>query len=421
MIYTSNTEISSYDLKRLLRNKVQACKPGTKIVVLYGIHGYDDGRHGKEDENLVRSFSLAIEQIKKERLKEIEEKRIWIKGVILKRKSEKSLENHDEVIQALRDANMLVISYCFTNVNVLNSVLRSEGMYAELILSSECSEILSNGKLIKLDLKQKQILDEYIADCPHMVILIGHYGTGKTLMIVQMLGIRIGNLIQEGVQQIKIFVTANVSENSLLLEDLKVKYLSFIENINKTREEKIQIEVVFEPLITLIKKYKAFPDEKIDRNIYKKVHELFSLDENGWMRGNYPSIETVILEYFEKDEERPPNFELLKKNLKHQSRYDIDWLHTELCYDEKFDGLKHKKLRFYEEYKDLKVEDIKNHYKFLSFLSSYRQKCLFNLFFEQYFLLKGSSFITDRLLPKLAKWTTSGNLTRKVLSIVNRH
>ena len=60
-----------------------------------------------------------------------------------------------------------------------------------------------------------------------MVVLIGHYGTGKTLLIVQMLAIRIGILILEG-KCIRVIVTADVSNNSMLLQDLKDKYLRFI-------------------------------------------------------------------------------------------------------------------------------------------------------------------------------------------------
>ena len=141
MIYTSNREISPYDLKRLLRNKVETCKPGTKIVVLHGIHGFADGRYGHEDQNLVRSFGLAIQQIEKEKAEVMTKNQISINGVILKKESENSLQNHDEVIQALRDANILIISYNFSNVGVLNSILRSEGLYAELILKGENSEI----------------------------------------------------------------------------------------------------------------------------------------------------------------------------------------------------------------------------------------------------------------------------------------
>ena len=99
MIYTSNTEISPYDLKRLLRNKIETCKPGTRIVVLHGIHGFADGRYGHEDQNLVRSFGLAIQQIEKEKAEVMTENQISIKGVILKKETENSLQNHDEVIQ----------------------------------------------------------------------------------------------------------------------------------------------------------------------------------------------------------------------------------------------------------------------------------------------------------------------------------
>ena len=63
VIYTSNTLLTSYHLKKLLRHQVKTCRPGTKIIVLHGIHGRSDGLLGEEDIVLEKCFSLAIKQV----------------------------------------------------------------------------------------------------------------------------------------------------------------------------------------------------------------------------------------------------------------------------------------------------------------------------------------------------------------------
>ena len=83
VIYTSNDEIISYDLKRQLRKIVEECEPGAKIVVLYGIHGAKDGRLAHHDNDLVRCFKMAIEHVEKLEEKSIHEKKISIEHVIL--------------------------------------------------------------------------------------------------------------------------------------------------------------------------------------------------------------------------------------------------------------------------------------------------------------------------------------------------
>ena len=118
----------------------------------------------------------------------------------------------------------LTLSYIFallSNQNhILNDILRSKGLYAEIILRGESSNILEKGKLIDLDPIQKQILEEFISENPQLVFLIGHYGTGKTLILVLMLTTRIGELLLQGVKKLRVVITADVSKNSLLLEDL---------------------------------------------------------------------------------------------------------------------------------------------------------------------------------------------------------
>ena len=252
--------------------------------MLYGIHGAKDGRLGNQDNVLVRCFKLTIEQVNEEEKKLITEKNILIEGVVLDTSSNKSIKNHGEMIKAIKGANILILSFCYTNVNVLNNILRSEGLYAEIILRGESSEILENGKLIQLDPAQKEILDEFIKQNPDGIFLIGHYGTGKSLLLVLMMAIRIGDLVQKE-KKITVIITADVSDNSLLLKDLEEKYLQFIKNINAFKKEEDKVKVIVEPLRSLMKRYQIIPNNQFDFAIHEIIaQERDVLDKDGWMK-----------------------------------------------------------------------------------------------------------------------------------------
>ena len=102
----------SYDLKRLLRKLVKDCSPGVRIVVLYGIHGSSDGTLGNQDDKLIRCFKLAIEQVQQEEntQKFIDQKKISIEGVVLDTLSGTLIKNPEEMIGAIRGANILILS-----------------------------------------------------------------------------------------------------------------------------------------------------------------------------------------------------------------------------------------------------------------------------------------------------------------------
>ena len=60
--------MTSYDLKRLLKIIVKDCRPGVRIVALYGIHGASDGKLGDQDGNLISCFELAMNQVKADKI-----------------------------------------------------------------------------------------------------------------------------------------------------------------------------------------------------------------------------------------------------------------------------------------------------------------------------------------------------------------
>ena len=100
--------------------------------------------------------------------------------------------DNEELIKLIKenDPHVLILGFCYTNISELNTTLRSKGLYADMIIRKDLSNIsgVNKGKLIQFDPAQQKILDEYLDKMPKSVVLVGHYGAGKTLMTTQILG-----------------------------------------------------------------------------------------------------------------------------------------------------------------------------------------------------------------------------------------
>ena len=109
--------------------------------------------------------------------------------------------DEEKIINAIKKHNPTVISlsFCYTDKNELNDILRSAGIYSKLILSKDQANItedryilqdpLQKGvidKIIADDLKiafdqyQNELIEKFVNDNPQNVLLAGHYGCGKT-------------------------------------------------------------------------------------------------------------------------------------------------------------------------------------------------------------------------------------------------
>ena len=87
----------------------------------------------------------------------------------------------------------------------------------------------------------------------------------------KLLGIRAAFLIHQNIP-FDIVVAANVQSNrSLLLQDLRMKHLQFIENVNATRNEDNKINVVVETLTSLMSRYKVLLDTHEDLEILNEL------------------------------------------------------------------------------------------------------------------------------------------------------
>ena len=123
-------------------------------------------------------------------ISKLEEKNISLKtadiGIIATEDDEKTTMDEEQLVKIIRehDPNILVLSFCYTDINELNTILRSEGLYADLIIGQDHSDAagVNKGKLIEFDPVQREVIDAYMSKMPKTVMLMGHFGAGKTLI-----------------------------------------------------------------------------------------------------------------------------------------------------------------------------------------------------------------------------------------------
>ena len=131
-----------------LEDIVKKCPNSANIAIIYGIHGQMYGDIGGYDKRLVDGFNFAIDSKEFEKIKA--EKNLSITKVIPKTKEigrhRYEIVNGDEVMKAVKSNNFLLLAFCYTSFNELNTLFRSKGYYAFMTLDLEYSRFLGMEK-----------------------------------------------------------------------------------------------------------------------------------------------------------------------------------------------------------------------------------------------------------------------------------
>ena len=179
VIITSNIEIDSLQWQKYFQNNwSQLIRPNTKVLVLAGIHGGKDGKLGSVDEGLFGEYEHQIQFLKRK-----------YKEDLYKKNAEFMLENvgsyrdrmeFDEAtfIKAVRkhSPTVITLAFCYTNVSVMNDMLRLLGIYSFMILSRDRAEI-TDDRCMALDSTQKQVIQKVSELQPKNIFLWGSSGT----------------------------------------------------------------------------------------------------------------------------------------------------------------------------------------------------------------------------------------------------
>ena len=243
VIITSKDEVDAFQWKKYLEtNWERLIRKNAKILVLAGIHGEKDGQLGNLDHNLFEDYQRQIKYFMGKSRKKPPAK---ISQDILDKNVQFVLEDvgksfntteldKSKLIQAVEKHNPTIISlsFCYTNVSQLNEVFRSAGIYTVLIMSQDQAEITEDRYVI-LDPVQKQIIQQSALQMPKNVFLWGSTGTGKTLILTQLLAMKISEYTKRGLK-LKVFVSSYMSgmKDSMLMNEFKNRYLKHLTSLN---------------------------------------------------------------------------------------------------------------------------------------------------------------------------------------------
>ena len=325
------------------------------------------------------------------------EDKISIEEIILERDSSTSLKNLGELIGACNNANILVLIFSYSNISIINSMLRSEGVYSELLMRNEHFES------IKSNLEsEKRFLHDYVdaRNQNKTILLSGSSRSLRTWLLTQCLSKKIASLDLLGLG-INVIVALNVpSEDSKPFRNIQTNYLSFINNINALRSDDNNIQVQFKTLSMLIREYGAFPNEAKIKELIRLMpveQRMDTLDtlltKDLWIPGG-SKAKSIVLETCQLSDQLMDETETtLLARLYEQSIFEGEGEDEIIRFD-------YKQRHIWLE-KEISEEITNSKQDVVAVLRQKRQKYLFDAFLQWYWNTNKSSFILETLIPRM--------------------
>ena len=105
-----------------------------------------------------------IGQVKTKNREIIYEKQIKIETLEIKTYTDNNdLYDKENTLKKCGECDILIICIDFFTINEINTLFRSSGLYAELEMKRDLSEI--HGKIVKFDHPQKNLVQGYVHNC----------------------------------------------------------------------------------------------------------------------------------------------------------------------------------------------------------------------------------------------------------------
>ncbi len=196
VVITSNEPISMYSFRRyLMDNWKDIMKDNTRLLILCGFHGNRDGKFLGTDEGLVEDTKGQLEYLEEHKKQDMDARNITIKYEPIKDihlDEENKEPKLDEIIRLImkNEPTILLLASCYTSFSIINDALKSQGVYSVLIMQKERDRI-TEGRCIFLDSEQKRAIFEIAERRPQLVTFQGNFGTGKTILLMEALRIKI--------------------------------------------------------------------------------------------------------------------------------------------------------------------------------------------------------------------------------------
>ena len=202
----------------------------TRLLVLAGVHGMEDGRlGGREDkrDGFVEDCRFQIGVLERDKAVDILQNNITFAVEDIGEYEDLTGADCDKFTQAVRKfrPTVIVLAFCWSKGSVLNDVLRAAGICTTMTLREERAQITEN-RFVEMDQGQEDLVRKITGQKPRNIFLWGSSGTGKTLVLVEALLMKISQYKREGVK-VRVIVSSYqaYSEEGSLMVDFKQKYL----------------------------------------------------------------------------------------------------------------------------------------------------------------------------------------------------
>ena len=222
VIITTNEEITARQTRSYLLNnwdKLTSNRTSIRILILAGIHGYEDGKLGPLDQGLQKDNESQIKVLKRKLKEDMEKRNIEIEAIDVGQHHDDNLLDETKLLATIKDfqPTLMILGICWSRLSELNDLFRANGIYPELALNQDLVTI-TKGKNCTLDQRQKDFITQVAETQPRNVFLWGPPGSGKTLLAAEVVKMKISHYyrqmkleLTEFNQKVKVIITAYAS------------------------------------------------------------------------------------------------------------------------------------------------------------------------------------------------------------------
>ena len=263
VILTTINEISVQQVFNYLCANLDQFRVGSEFVVICGIHGSERGEMLEYDEDFRYDYEAMFRWFNSEKHYrrcapknakpfQLIKEREYQMGHVVEVSSEEDMNNEgkfklDEKSQntlkteffrllALNKPAVLILASCFSHLSEISDILCSAGLYSAIRMI-EGKAYITSGRSFRLDDTQMEVLktivfDHYKYPPPwslnaQNILLFGSHGTGKTILLTEILLMRLGFYRKCNVPINKIIISCfnSLSDNYILLRNLKDAFM----------------------------------------------------------------------------------------------------------------------------------------------------------------------------------------------------
>ena len=137
VVITSEYENTAREWRMYLTQRWNSLvRENSRILILAGVHGNEDGKVGANDFGLLEDNTKQIPILKRKFAQDVNSKNVRIDLVNVASYQNPEQMDSQKLVQAIKNYNptILILSFCYSKISELNDILRYSGIYSVLIM-----------------------------------------------------------------------------------------------------------------------------------------------------------------------------------------------------------------------------------------------------------------------------------------------